>query len=141
METQNPLWERTFKEAGISKKTATGYTWHHVDDFNPKTGTTTMQLVKTSAHEAIFPHGGSVAQYEKHFKVKYESRESVLAAAKKDGSPTRFPNAPPNLGTVHDRRSIMIENTFSNDDTAITPADLDHLESVIGKKHPPTSSC
>ncbi|UZE23726.1 SMI1/KNR4 family protein [Pseudomonas sp. B21-056] len=30
----------------------------------------------------------------------------------------------------------MIENTFSNDITAVTPADLDHLESVIGKKLP-----
>ncbi|MFD2882367.1 SMI1/KNR4 family protein [Pseudomonas lini] len=30
----------------------------------------------------------------------------------------------------------MLENTFSNDEAAITPADLDHLESVIGKKLP-----
>ena len=30
----------------------------------------------------------------------------------------------------------MLENTFSNDDAAITPADLDHLESAIGKKLP-----
>ncbi|WP_338522070.1 SMI1/KNR4 family protein [Pseudomonas batumici] len=30
----------------------------------------------------------------------------------------------------------MIENTFSNDEAAISPADLDHLESVIRKKLP-----
>ncbi|NWB96080.1 SMI1/KNR4 family protein [Pseudomonas gingeri] len=30
----------------------------------------------------------------------------------------------------------MIENTFSNDEAAISPADLDNLESVIGKKLP-----
>ncbi|MBT2298676.1 RHS domain-containing protein [Pseudomonas fluorescens] len=86
---------QAFKEAGISKKTATGYTWHHVDDFNPKTGTTTMQLVKTAAHEATFPHGGSVAQYEKHFKVKYESTESVLAASKKGWLANKIPKAKP----------------------------------------------
>jgi RHS repeat-associated protein len=84
---------QAFKEAGISKKAATDYTWHHVDDFNPKTGTTTMQLVKTTAHEATFPHGGSVAQYEKHFKVKYESPESVLAASKKGWLANKIPKA------------------------------------------------
>jgi hypothetical protein len=30
----------------------------------------------------------------------------------------------------------MVENTFSDDETAITPAHLDHLESAIGKKLP-----
>lgn len=31
----------------------------------------------------------------------------------------------------------MLENTFSYDEAAITPADLDYLESAIGKKLPP----
>ncbi|WP_347928394.1 SMI1/KNR4 family protein [Pseudomonas helvetica] len=31
----------------------------------------------------------------------------------------------------------MIENKFSDDETAIISADLDHLESTIGKKLPP----
>ncbi|UVM50380.1 SMI1/KNR4 family protein [Pseudomonas sp. B21-015] len=31
----------------------------------------------------------------------------------------------------------MIENTFSDDEATITPVDLDHLESAIGKKLPP----
>nr|WP_149658779.1 RHS repeat-associated core domain-containing protein [Pseudomonas sp. ANT_J12] len=58
---------QAYKEAGIKASAADDYTWHHVDDFDPKTGKTTMQLVKTTAHEATFPHGGSVAQFEKHF--------------------------------------------------------------------------
>ncbi len=82
---------QAFKEAGIPKSAATGYTWHHVDDFNSKTGTTTMQLVKTSAHEATFPHGGSVAQFEKHFKVKYDKSEAVLAASKKGWLANKIP--------------------------------------------------
>jgi len=58
---------QAYKEAGIKASAADDYTWHHVDDFDPKTGKTTMQLVKTSAHEATFPRGGSVSQFEKHF--------------------------------------------------------------------------
>ncbi|WP_202949719.1 HNH endonuclease [Pseudomonas sp. GM50] len=58
-------------------------------------GTTTIQLVKTAAHEATFPHGGSVAQYEKHFKVKYESTESVLAASKKGWLANKIPKPKP----------------------------------------------
>ena len=33
------------------------------------TGKTTMQLVKTSAHEGTFPHAGSVSQFGKHFNL------------------------------------------------------------------------
>ncbi|MCW1247585.1 hypothetical protein OC610_24435, partial [Pseudomonas sp. SAICEU22] len=47
------------------------------------------------SHEATFPHGGSVAQYEKHFKVKYESTESVLAASKKGWLANKIPKAKP----------------------------------------------
>ncbi|UVH52372.1 DUF6531 domain-containing protein [Pseudomonas sp. CBSPBW29] len=84
---------QAFNIAGVSKKAAAGYTWHHVDDFNPKTGTTTMQLVKTIAQEATFPHSGSVAQYEKHFKVRYESVESVLISSKKGWLVNSIPKA------------------------------------------------
>ncbi|WP_294738187.1 RHS repeat-associated core domain-containing protein [uncultured Pseudomonas sp.] len=82
---------QAFKEAGIPKSAAAGYTWHHVDDFIPQKGTTTMQLVKTSAHEATFPHGGSVAQFEKHFKVKYDTREAILVASKNGWLANRIP--------------------------------------------------
>jgi RHS repeat-associated protein len=53
-----------------------GYTWHHLDDYDPATNTSTMQLVKTDAHEASFPHSGSVSQFEKEHGVKYESKEA-----------------------------------------------------------------
>jgi RHS repeat-associated protein len=86
---------QAFKQAGISKKDATDYTWHHVDDFDAKTGTTTMQLVKTKAHEATFPHGGSVSQYEKHFKVKYDSAEAVNISASKGWLSNKIPKSNP----------------------------------------------
>ncbi|HDC4279562.1 RHS repeat-associated core domain-containing protein [Enterobacter cloacae] len=56
------------------------YTWHHLNDYDPVTNTSTMQLVKTSAHEASFPHSGSVSQFEKHHGVKYESVEAKKTA-------------------------------------------------------------
>jgi transposase len=62
------------RAAGIKGGTPKGYTWHHVDDFNSRTGRTTMQLVQTSAHEATFPHKGSVSQFEKKFGVEYGSK-------------------------------------------------------------------
>ncbi|WP_373863676.1 HNH endonuclease [Pseudomonas mucidolens] len=83
---------QAYEEAGIPKSAKKHYTWHHVDDFDPKTGNTTMQLIRKSAHEATYPHGGSVAQYEKHFKVKYGSSESVLEASKKGWLANKIPN-------------------------------------------------
>jgi len=71
---------QAYQQAGISKADAGDYTWHHVDDFNPTTGETTMQLVKTSAHVESFPHTGSVSQFEEHFGVDYGTPESVRAA-------------------------------------------------------------
>ncbi|PNK92128.1 hypothetical protein CEQ31_021905 [Serratia odorifera] len=58
----------------------TDYTWHHLDDYDPKTNTSTMQLVKTTAHEESFPHSGSVSQFEKHHGVKYETPEAKKVA-------------------------------------------------------------
>ncbi len=40
------------------------YTWHHLDDYNPETGTCTMQLVNRNAHEKTKPHKGACAQYD-----------------------------------------------------------------------------
>jgi hypothetical protein len=48
------------------------YTWHHLDDFDPKTGECTMQLVKSSEHIKSLPHTGSVNQYEKFNAVSYK---------------------------------------------------------------------
>ena len=46
-------------------ETPSGCTWHHVDDYNPDTGMSTMELVSRRAHTATYPHSGSVAQFEK----------------------------------------------------------------------------
>lgn len=76
-------------EASVAKDA--GYTWHHVRDFDPETGKTTMQLVKRSAHEATYPHAGSVEQFEKHLGVKY-GPEGVKAAEQKGWLKGRKPN-------------------------------------------------
>jgi hypothetical protein len=59
-------------ELGGFTNTPEGYLWHHVDDFDPKSGNATLELVKKGAHNATLPHAGSVAQYEKHHGVKYK---------------------------------------------------------------------
>ncbi|MDE7201544.1 MAG: HNH endonuclease [Lachnospiraceae bacterium] len=50
-----------------------GYVWHHVDDYDVRTGMATLQLVKISAHDATKSHAGSVKQYEVDTGVKYKS--------------------------------------------------------------------
>jgi RHS repeat-associated protein len=62
-----------YKQARIKRVDATDYTWHHVHDLNPATGESTMQLVKTTTHEAYLPHKGSVSQYEAHFGLPSQS--------------------------------------------------------------------
>lgn len=42
-----------------------GYIWHHVDDFNPQTGKSSIELVEENAHRATSANSGSVSQYEK----------------------------------------------------------------------------
>ena len=48
-----------------------GYTWHHLDDFNPVTGECTMQLVESSAHQGAgvtgMQHSGSVEQWKSYY--------------------------------------------------------------------------
>ncbi|POR20627.1 hypothetical protein BWK58_13825 [Flavobacterium columnare] len=71
---------KAYKKAGIKGSVKTQvdsqYTWHHMHDFDPNTGETTMQLVKTKTHEASLPHKGSVSQFEKFTGTKYESFEA-----------------------------------------------------------------
>ena len=42
-----------------------------------------MQLVKTSTHEAHYPHSGSAAQFAKHFNVPYDTNAAVQKANSK----------------------------------------------------------
>ncbi|WP_367419415.1 HNH endonuclease [Snodgrassella alvi] len=57
-----------------------GYTWHHLNDYDPITNTTTMQLVKIEAHKATYPHAGSVSQFEEYHQVKYETPQAKAKA-------------------------------------------------------------
>ena len=59
-----------------------GYTWHHVNDYDHKSNTSTMQLVSTEAHMESLPHSGSVSQFEKANGVKYETPAAKQKAHK-----------------------------------------------------------
>jgi hypothetical protein len=59
------------KRGGFTQ-TPSGYRWHHVDDFNPKNGTSSLELVREGAHKATYPHAGSVSQYEKFHGIRYK---------------------------------------------------------------------
>ncbi|PVV50992.1 MULTISPECIES: HNH endonuclease [unclassified Chryseobacterium] len=61
------------KLAGLKKK-PTGYTWHHLDDYDPITGTCTVQLVDSEIHVASLPHYGGVKVLEEFLNFKYLSR-------------------------------------------------------------------
>lgn len=59
--------------AGLLNKPI-GYTWHHLDDFDPVHGTCTMQLVETKFHIKTNPHFGSVKLIEEFLNFKYITR-------------------------------------------------------------------
>ncbi|WP_444626871.1 RHS repeat-associated core domain-containing protein [Flavobacterium columnare] len=68
---------QAFKEAGIKRSEAKNYTWHHLHDFDSNTGTSTMQLILRTTHEANYPHKGSAGQFADEFNVKYDSDDAV----------------------------------------------------------------
>ncbi len=47
------------------------YTWHHLDDFDPVTGESTLQLVKTVDHQGALPHSGSAKQWSNYTGQAY----------------------------------------------------------------------
>lgn len=51
------------KAAGL-KETPDGYVWHHRDDYDVKTNTFTLELVKEDTHNSTKPHSGGCAQYD-----------------------------------------------------------------------------
>lgn len=59
-------------QLGRHRKPPHGYTWHHLDDYDSKTNTGTMQLVKRTTHLAAGVHFGGVRQYERFHKKKYK---------------------------------------------------------------------
>ena len=68
-------YHKDFEEASMKalgqKSTPRNYVWHHLDDYDPKTNTGTMQLVEQNAHTGI-THTGGVSQYQKATGNKYE---------------------------------------------------------------------
>lgn len=46
------------------RETPDEYVWHHLDDYDVKKGTITMELVESEAHNASKPHSGGCAQYD-----------------------------------------------------------------------------
>ncbi|QCY13041.1 RHS repeat protein [Pseudomonas sp. MPC6] len=87
-----------YRQAGLKEadvKAQGKFTWHHLDDFDPATGKTTMQLVTRSAHEASLPHTGSVAQFEKHFGLQsgaYGGKDAVGISQSKGWLKGRAPS-------------------------------------------------
>lgn len=51
------------KALGLSEQPE-GYTWHHLDNYNAKDNTITMELVRSDAHSSSKPHAGGCAQYD-----------------------------------------------------------------------------
>ena len=64
--------EKLANEWGGFTETPNGYMWHHVDDFDPQAGTSSLELVDKKAHRATYPHAGSVSQYEKFHGISYK---------------------------------------------------------------------
>lgn len=57
-----------YELSGIKKNK--NYTWHHLDDYDPITGTCTMQLVDLDIHVKTYPHYGSVELVKQFFNIK-----------------------------------------------------------------------
>lgn len=49
-----------FNLGDMKKSPIADYVWHHVDDYDVRTGMATLQLVQIPAHEATKTHAGSV---------------------------------------------------------------------------------
>lgn len=56
-------FNRANKALGF-ESTPDGYVWHHVDNYNVKDNTCTLELVRDDAHNDVIPHAGSCAQYD-----------------------------------------------------------------------------
>lgn len=61
-------FQRAWEAAGLDQHTvgqhsSRSYTWHHLDDYDPDSGTCTMQLVLTPIHN-VLEHAGAVHMWE-----------------------------------------------------------------------------
>ncbi|AEG00906.1 RHS repeat-associated core domain-containing protein [Methylomonas methanica] len=71
---------------GNRQKPPSGYSWHHLDDYEPATNKGTMQLIKREAHEATYPHAGGVSQYEKATGIPYDLSDEARASIRASGT-------------------------------------------------------
>ncbi|WP_093670794.1 HNH endonuclease [Tenacibaculum sp. MAR_2009_124] len=60
------------------KKKPSGYTWHHMDDYDPITGECTMQLVNKKLHEWSCPHKGGAGLWMDLFRIVYKRRKKTF---------------------------------------------------------------
>ena len=58
------------KEIPKDRNTPEGYTWHHMDDYDPIKGTCTMQLVETKIHKLTATHTGGFGLLKRLFNVR-----------------------------------------------------------------------
>ena len=64
-------WELAESKYGVSKSDYSNVTWQHMDDYNVRTNTFTLELVDRGAHQGI-SHAGGCKQYEVFKGVKYK---------------------------------------------------------------------
>ena len=65
--------------------------WHHVYDYSTETGSCTMQLVRTSDHQATVPHAGGCIQYAEYHKTPYRiSQQSSSSEMQDNTNPLSF---------------------------------------------------
>lgn len=57
------------------EETPDGYVWHHIDDYDVKNNTITLQLVKDEAHNAGKRHMGGCGQYDAVHGASYNPRK------------------------------------------------------------------
>ena len=51
--------------------TPDGYVWHHVDNYNVRYNSFTIELITEEAHKASIPHSGACAQYDAVYGPTY----------------------------------------------------------------------
>ncbi len=56
-------FDKANEALGLDEK-PDGYTWHHLDNYNVKDNTVTLELVRDDAHNSAKPHYGGCAQYD-----------------------------------------------------------------------------
>lgn len=62
----------------LTDKISKDYVWHHMNDFDPKTGTCIMQLVERKAHRFSKPHYGATSLVDYFYQKAIYSKKLTL---------------------------------------------------------------